>query len=118
MTRIATFDEQDRVSTLGVELVGQVVAFMEAEAARFGVSYDDTSRSRELGRWVALAVMAAGNDLDWLDRLQFTVGLGHAIGELAGQNPGVAAGLFHAVGHGIEAGQALVSQAFATRGSA
>lgn len=123
MTRPATSAEQARSIELGLALVAKVQAFVEAETAKL-VGADrlrqasDDARAQEIGRWLVLSVLAAGNELSWLDRRFVLAGAGHALGELCGQAPHAAGVMIEAFELGMHSGHARAAEAFRAQGAA
>lgn len=123
MTRPATSAEQTRATELGFELVAKVEAFVEAEWAKLGRAENfrqasGEARSQEIGRWLLLTVLTAGNELSWLDRRYVFAGAGHALGELCAQAPQAAATMISSFELGMKSGHERGTEAFRPRGAA
>lgn len=116
--RPATQDEQARSTELGLRLVDQIDGFVATEAKKLGVTISSPGRSQELGRWLVLCVLAAGNEVSWIDTAHLVVGIGHALGEVAGQNPHAAAQILTELEEGMKAGERKTVAALKPQGSA
>lgn len=115
--RFATAQEQAALTALGADLLTRVREFIEQARIVTG-EISDERRSQEVGRIVIHAINAAGNDVEWLNRVYVVQGIGVAIGETFAAYPAVASGMAAGLERGVDAGFRRAKPAFEPKGRA